>query len=97
MTVFLDADCVISKLLTINFISPNEWKRLHPATKLYHAIFDHIPAKGKLCFEVHIENGVHKVSALYIKNLERIHNVNLSAIITACVISCSPQEAEQKL
>ena len=86
MTVFLDADCVINRLLAIHFIVPNEWKRRHPATKMYHAVFNHIPTRGKLCFEVHIENGVHKVSALYIQNLERIHNVDLSAISTACVI-----------
>jgi phosphoribosylaminoimidazole carboxylase (NCAIR synthetase) len=87
MTIFLDADCVITRLIGIQFIAPvRSWKREHPATKMYHALFDHLPTKGKLCFEVHVENGRHKVSALYVNNLERIHNLDLSAIVTACTM-----------
>ena len=87
MIVFLDADCVINRLIAIGFIEPDEfWKRQNPVTKKYYAIFNHIPTKGKLCFEVHIENGIHKVSASYIKNLERIHSRDLSIIVDTCVI-----------
>ena len=86
MIIFLDADCVITRLIQIGFIAPSSWKRLVSETTKYYAIFDHLPTKGKLCFEVHVNNNVHKVSAMYIKNLERIHQVNLEAIIIACTV-----------
>ena len=86
MIIFLDADCVIARLIQINFISPKLWKKQALGTTKYYAVFDHIPTKGKLCFEVYVDNGIHKVSAMYVQNLERIHQINLQAIITACVI-----------
>jgi len=86
MIIYLDADCVINRLIQINFIVPKNWKKQIPSTTKYYAIFEHIPTKGKLCFEVTVSNNIHKVSAMYIHNLERIHQVDLSAIINACVI-----------
>jgi hypothetical protein len=86
MIVFLEAECVITRLIEINFITPKIWKRQMLETTKYYAIFDHIPTGGKLCFEIHIDNGVHKLSAMYIHNLERIHQINLQAIINACII-----------
>jgi len=86
MIVYLDADCVISRLIQLNFIAPKSWKREVSPTTKYYAIFDHIPTNGKLCFEVNVFNNIHKVSAMYIHNLERIHQIDLSAIINACVI-----------
>ena len=86
MIVFLDADCVINRLILLNFIAPKNWKRNVPSTTKYYAIFEHIPTKGTICFEVQVFNDVHKVSAMYVHNLERIHGVDLSAIIDACII-----------
>jgi len=48
--------------------------------------FDKRINRAKLCFEVTVFNNIHKVSAMYIHNLERIHRIDLSAIINACVI-----------
>jgi hypothetical protein len=86
MIVYLEADCVIPRLIQLNFIAPKNWKKNVPSTTKYYAIFEHIPTKGKLCFEVEVFGDVHRVSAMYIHNLERIHDVDLSAIIDACVI-----------
>ena len=88
MIVYLNAECVIDRLIAIGFIeSEKSWKRQNPIAKKYYAIFNHVPTKGKLCFEVHVENGIHKLSAFYINNLERIHARDLSAIVNACVIN----------
>ena len=88
MIVYLDAECVVSRLVAIGFIEQNNsWMLHNPVARKYYAKFNHIPTKGELCFEVHIDdNGIHKLSAFYLQNLERIHERDLSAIFTACVI-----------
>jgi hypothetical protein len=84
MTVYLDADCVFNALGTIKFIEIEDWKQ--PESKKYYARFYHGSTNGTLCFEVSVENGTHKISALYIKNLERQYEVDLSAIVNRCAV-----------
>jgi len=83
--VFLDADCVINGLIGIGFIKPGDpWKSRGVGP--YSARFYHASTGGTLCFEVHIDNGLHKVSASYVRNLQRVYQQNLSAIINTCKI-----------
>ncbi|MDR1363564.1 MAG: hypothetical protein LBJ35_05895 [Spirochaetaceae bacterium] len=85
MTVYLDADCALDALIKAGFIKPENWKRSN--SKKYNAGFYHGSTNGTLCFQVSVEGDIHKISGLYIKNLERQYHVNLSPIVNNCAIS----------
>jgi hypothetical protein len=84
MTVYLDADCALTALIGANFLEPKEWKQEN--SKNYTAIFYHGKTNGTLCFSVTVENRVHRISALYMKNLERQYRIDLSIIVDKCTI-----------
>ena len=84
MIVYLDADCVLKALIDTDFIKPEDWKQEN--SKNYTAIFYHGRTNGTLCFAVTVENYVHRISALYIKNLEKQYRIDLSAIVDRCTI-----------
>jgi hypothetical protein len=84
MTVYLDADCVLPALIETNFITSENWKQVD--SKHYTATFYHSKTNGTLCFTVIVENRVHKISSVYIKNLEKRYRVDLSVIVDRCTI-----------
>jgi hypothetical protein len=84
MTVYLDADCALGALVSTGFMKKENWKRRD--LKQYTARFYHGTTNGTLCFEVYAEGDIHKISALYIKNLERLYGVKLSLIVDKCAV-----------
>jgi hypothetical protein len=84
MTIYLDADCVLDALVRAQFIKPEKWKRA--GSKKYIARFYHASTNGTLCFEIYAEGDVHKLSAIYIKNLEKRYDVDLSLIVNRCAL-----------
>ncbi|MDR0637924.1 MAG: hypothetical protein LBG27_03310 [Spirochaetaceae bacterium] len=84
MIVYLDADCALDALIRARFINSKDWKQKN--SKKYTVTFNHCKTKGLICFEVSVEGYVHRISALYIKNLERQYDVKLSVIVNRCVI-----------
>jgi hypothetical protein len=92
MTIYLDADCAIDALIRAKFIKPENWKR--PDSEKYNVTFYHAKTNGTLCFHVCVDGSVHKISNLYIKNLEKQYNINLSPIINQCAITCQTTAPE---
>jgi hypothetical protein len=84
MIIYLEAECALNALIGIKFIKPENWKRMN--VKNYTARFYHGATNGTLCFDVVVDNSVHKISALYIKNLERQYATDLSGIINKCTV-----------
>jgi hypothetical protein len=84
VTIYLDADSVINALIRVDFIKNQIWKS--PKATKYTARFFHGTTNGTLYFEIHVEGGIHKLSATYIDNLARLYGRNLSAIVANCVI-----------
>ncbi|MDR1231342.1 MAG: hypothetical protein LBK61_08070 [Spirochaetaceae bacterium] len=84
MIVYLDADCVLNALVEAQIIKPENWKRTN--AKKYIVRFYHALTNGTLCFEIYTDGGSHRMSALYIKNLERLYGIDSSAIATQCAI-----------
>jgi hypothetical protein len=84
MTVYLDADCVLEALIRTNFIKSENWKREN--SKIYTAKFYHGSTNGTLCFQIYADNNGRRMSALYIKNLERLYRVDLSGIVSRCAV-----------
>jgi hypothetical protein len=85
MTVYLDADCALDALISDNFMKPENWKRLH--SEKYIARFWHGLTNGTLSFEVSVKDNIHRISSIYIENLERLYNVKLSHIFDKCSIA----------
>jgi hypothetical protein len=82
MTIYLDADCVLDALVKANFIKNENWKQEN--SNIYNVKFYHVSTNGTLCFQIYADNNVHRISALYIKNLEKLYGVDLSVISSKC-------------
>jgi hypothetical protein len=84
MIIYLDAECALNALVGIGFIKQENWKRMNAEN--YTARFYHGSTNGTLCFDISVDSNVHKISALYIKNLERQYSRDLSVIVNKCTI-----------
>ncbi|MDR0685265.1 MAG: hypothetical protein LBF83_09070 [Spirochaetaceae bacterium] len=67
-----------------DIVKPENWKKEN--SKRYTATFYHSGTNGTLCFAVTVENYVHRISLLYIKNLEKLYHLNLTDIVDRCSI-----------
>jgi hypothetical protein len=84
MTVYLDADCALKALVDINIIKPEDWKREN--SENYTAVFYNARTRGTYSFAISVENHIHRVSAIYIKNIEKQYRIDLATIVNRCLI-----------